>query len=129
MWLLLKNVFVFIKVCNSTQFDCKSAGCTDPENENDYDPACQGNCIPKEWVNDGKNDCTDASDEGITGMIVSNFFENWTWQGSMSFFYSREEPTSNPAMFHTISTCGCKAIITLTNCNKDGSALFYDSRP
>ena len=47
-------------------FDCGSAGRTDGN----------GNCIDKGFVNDGKNNCADGSDEGITGMIVSNIFEN-----------------------------------------------------
>jgi low density lipoprotein-related protein 2 len=46
------------KVCKSSEFDCKEAGCTNPDNEE-----CKGTCIPKSWVNDGEEECADGSDE------------------------------------------------------------------
>ena len=47
-------------VCKSSEFDCKSAGCMDPEE-------CRGTCIPISWVNDGEEECADGSDEGTIG--------------------------------------------------------------
>ena len=48
----------FFPECTS-KFDCKIAGCTDPDHEE-----CEGTYIPKCWVNDGEADCADGSDEG-----------------------------------------------------------------
>ena len=45
-------------MCKSSEFDCKEAGCTNPDNEE-----CKGTCIPKSWVNDGEEECADGSDE------------------------------------------------------------------
>ena len=47
----------------SAQFDCKSAGCEDPDSRK-----CYGTCIHKYYVNDNNTDCADGSDEDITGM-------------------------------------------------------------
>ena len=47
----------------SAQFDCKSAGCENPDS-----PKCYGTCIHKNYVNDNITDCADGSDEDITGM-------------------------------------------------------------
>ena len=57
-----------ILLAGSAQFDCKSAGCKDPDSHK-----CYGTCIHKYYVNDGDGwnnnfDCADGSDEGITGM-------------------------------------------------------------
>ena len=49
-------------VCKSSEFDCKSAGCMNPDQEE-----CRGTCIPKSWVNDGEEECADGSDEGTIG--------------------------------------------------------------
>jgi hypothetical protein len=49
--------------CKSSEFDCKAAGCTNPENKN-----CKVTCIPKFWVNNGREECADGSDEGTVGM-------------------------------------------------------------
>ena len=54
-------------VCKEDQFDCKRAGCTDPESK--VAVCTYPGCIPKAYVNDGKNDCADGSDEGILGMF------------------------------------------------------------
>ena len=53
-------------VCKEDQFDCKRAGCTDPESK--VAVCTYPGCIPKAYVNDGKNDCADGSDEGTLGM-------------------------------------------------------------
>ena len=50
-------------VCSSSEFDCKVAGCMNPDEEE-----CRGTCIPKNWVNDGGEECADGSDEGAIGM-------------------------------------------------------------
>ena len=57
-----------VLLTGSAQFDCKSAGCEDPDSHK-----CYGTCIHKYYVNDGDGwnnniDCADGSDEGITGM-------------------------------------------------------------
>ena len=49
-------------VCKSSEFDCKVAGCMNPDHEK-----CRGTCIPKHWVNNGKDSCADGSDEGTIG--------------------------------------------------------------
>ena len=51
--------------CESSEFDCKDAGCTNPGNEK-----CRGTCIPKHWVNDGDEECADGSDEGVIGIKI-----------------------------------------------------------
>ena len=56
--------------CDSDHFDCKTAGCKDPD-----DSDCKGwNCIPRDWVNNGNNNCNDGSDEGITGTFTDISF-------------------------------------------------------
>ena len=57
------------RTCTSSEFDCKAAGCTNPDNEK-----CIGTCIPKSWVNDGGEECADGSDEGIIGIYENNFY-------------------------------------------------------
>ena len=54
-----KTFFFSVPTCKSSEFDCKEAGCTNPDNEE-----CEGTCIPKNWVNDGEEECADGSDEG-----------------------------------------------------------------
>ena len=59
---------MYFLLTGSAQFDCKSAGCEDPDSHK-----CYGTCIHKYYVNDGDRwnnnfDCADGSDEGITGM-------------------------------------------------------------
>ena len=51
----------FSEKCNETQFNCKAGSCK--YNDNTY---CDGSCIPKIWLNNGRNDCTDGSDEPLT---------------------------------------------------------------
>ena len=51
-------LFFSVTTCKSDQFDCKEAGCANP------DWTCEGTCIFKGWVNNGKEDCADGSDEG-----------------------------------------------------------------
>ena len=46
--------------CSETEFQCKTGGC---KYVNDSD--CHGLCIPKSWVQDGMEDCTDGSDEVV----------------------------------------------------------------
>ena len=49
-------------MCKSSEFDCKVAGCMNPDHKK-----CRGTCIPKSWANDGKEECADGSDEGTIG--------------------------------------------------------------
>ena len=50
-------------LCESNECDCN----------NEFDCNGNGNCIGLEFVNDGDQDCSDGSDEGVIGMkIVSN---------------------------------------------------------
>ena len=56
------------RTCKSSEFDCKAAGCTNPDNEK-----CKGTCIPKSWANNGEEQCADGSDEGTIGM-KNNFY-------------------------------------------------------
>ena len=55
--------------CYKTQFQCINGKCKYDE---DGDDQCTGKCIPKDWVNDGIEDCTDGSDEviGKYGSII-----------------------------------------------------------
>ena len=70
----LEKTWLYIKIdlslsgtststCKSSEFDCKAAGCTNPDNEK-----CKGTCIPKSWANNGEEQCADGSDEGTIGM-------------------------------------------------------------
>jgi hypothetical protein len=63
IFILPDDLGTSISTCTSSEFDCKAAGCTNPDNEK-----CTGTCIPKSWVNDGKEECADGSDEGTIGM-------------------------------------------------------------
>ena len=66
LW-LVKNphdYWLNVLLTGSAQFDCKSAGCEDPDS-----PKCYGTCTHKNYVNDNITDCADGSDEDITGMI------------------------------------------------------------
>ena len=65
LWLEIKSHDYWLNVLftGSAQFDCKSAGCKDPESHK-----CYGTCIHKYYVNDHNTDCADGSDEDITGM-------------------------------------------------------------
>ena len=58
-----KNDSFFSATCKSSEFDCLEAGCTNPDNEK-----CRDTCIPKSWVNNGKEECADGSDEGTIGI-------------------------------------------------------------
>ena len=67
--------FFSVITCKSSEFDCKEAGCTNPDNK-----GCEGTCIPKIWVNDGEEECADGSDEGaickyyrVFKLALSNF--------------------------------------------------------
>ena len=52
--------FSILDECLEGQFQCKAGKCK--YNDDDY---CKGSCIPKSWVKDGNEDCTDGSDEII----------------------------------------------------------------
>ena len=52
-------------MCKSSEFDCKSAGCMNPDQV-----ACKGTCILKSWVNDGEEECADGSDEGAISKCI-----------------------------------------------------------
>ena len=53
---------MFIGKCNETQFQCRSGEC-----KYDYSTDCKGSCIPSNWLNNGIEDCTDGSDEPLSG--------------------------------------------------------------
>ena len=53
--------------CNAKNFCCGS--------RIEGDQECQGRCIPKRWINDGRDDCDNASDERVIGIFVP-FFDN-----------------------------------------------------
>ena len=59
---------VTTSTCKSSEFDCKDAGCTNPDNEK-----CKDTCIPKSWVNDDKQQCADGSDEGAISKCLLFF--------------------------------------------------------
>ena len=65
LWLVKKphDYWLNVLLTGSAQFDCKSAGCEDPDS-----PKCYGTCTHKNYVNDNITDCADGSDEDITGM-------------------------------------------------------------
>ena len=65
LWLEIKSHDYWLNVLltGSDQFDCKSAGCEDPDSRK-----CYGSCINKYYVNDNNTDCADGSDEDITSM-------------------------------------------------------------
>ena len=56
---------VTTSTCKSSEFDCKEAGCTNPDNKK-----CKGTCIPRSWVNDGDEECADGSDEGAISKCI-----------------------------------------------------------
>ena len=56
---------MYVLLTGSDQFDCKSAGCEDPDSHK-----CYGTCIHKYYVNDHNTDCADGSDEDTTGMCM-----------------------------------------------------------
>ena len=60
---------IFLGECSETEFQCKTGGC---KYVNDSD--CHGLCIPKSWVQDGMEDCTDGSDE-VVGKYKNVIFE------------------------------------------------------
>merc|ERR1719362_2719598 len=62
-------VQILEKVKSSDQFDCKSAGCEDPDSHK-----CYGTCIHKYYVNDHNTDCADGSDEDITVTCAATRF-------------------------------------------------------
>ena len=47
-----------------TEFDCGPAGCSNKFGLN-YLDICMDTCIPKRFVNNGKKECADGSDEGM----------------------------------------------------------------
>ena len=49
--------------CNDREFCCSSGVLGDQE--------CQGRCISLYWVNDGRDNCDNGADEGVTGNFVS----------------------------------------------------------
>ena len=53
-----------------TEFDCGPAGCSHEFGLN-YLDTCIDTCIPKRFVNNGKKECVDGSDEG---MYVTKLF-------------------------------------------------------
>jgi len=63
----------FGEVCKDTQFDCKQAGCKDPKSDVCTNPSC----IPKAYVNDGRIDCADGSDEGTLGKLQGYIEIGW----------------------------------------------------
>ena len=61
--LIQKKKKLLVTLCESNECDCN----------NEFDCNGNGNCIGLEFVNDGEQDCSDGSDEGVIGMkIVSN---------------------------------------------------------
>ena len=74
------------RTCTSSEFDCKAAGCTNPDNEK-----CTGTCIPKSWVNDGEEECADGSDEGIIGMYENNFYSRLFLKGGTILIWNDSE--------------------------------------
>ena len=61
--------FSFIGKCNKTEFQCKTGECIHGNITN-----CNGSCISKLFLNNGIKDCTDGSDEPLTGTIIITFF-------------------------------------------------------
>ena len=57
---MLIKIF-FVVVCEAPKFCCESGIQGDQE--------CKGMCIEESWINDGNADCSNGSDEGISGIL------------------------------------------------------------
>ena len=62
-------LFSFLGKCNETQFQCKTGEC-----KYDHYTNCKGSCIPTTRLNNGIKDCSDGSDEPLTGKILMRFY-------------------------------------------------------
>ena len=67
---------VTTSTCKSSEFDCKDAGWISMKFIVMYVcmyRAQRRSCIPKSWVNDGKKQCADGSDEGAISKYLLFF--------------------------------------------------------
>ena len=49
-------------ICDASEYCCQG-----------LDQVCESRCIPYSWVNDGKKDCEDGSDEKGTCKVVNGY--------------------------------------------------------